>query len=284
MKARLIALRRLLRDWVTPAFARKVFFVLSTGRCGTKHVAALLDQAENGTVCHEPAPGCERVNPIAAALFFENRERFLALRVSDFRPLHTHARLFRSAKTEVFGDCYNSLYTFAVPLFRYYRARGMSVKFVHLVRNPVACCSSILRAEGPQGLPNSKDFAVRAPCLSSSPHPAERASDIWININHIIQEQMGIIEGWKKDTTRMVRVEDLDDREQMLSLFRFLDLQPPPPEKIHAITQDTSYEVRHSHQAHLDGLGFPKVTDCDVELIRQRTAEAARKYGYSVKA
>jgi hypothetical protein len=278
-------LKKLYKHFVTGASpVTCVFFVLSTGRCGTRYVTNLLNAAPNATVLHQPPPGCERINPIAYETFLENPQRYLHLRVEDFDLLLKHAQVYTSVATPVYGDCYNSIYPFAIALFHYFQNRGVDVKFIHLVRNPVACASSILRAEGPFGIGERKDFKTRAERLFTSAVPAEIAGEIWININLNIRYQMTFIEEKRPDTTRLVRLEDIQRQEQLpyiQELFQWLGLDFPGEARIYDVMQDEADEVRHSHQKRLDSLGIPSVRDDESARIKDITGPAAGEFGYS---
>jgi len=262
---------------------KRVFFVLSTGRCGTRYVSNLLNTATNATVLHQPHPGCERINPIAYETFLENPQRYLHMGVEDFVRLSGHADIYTTVTTPVFGDCYNSIYPFGIALFNHFLGLGMDVKFIHLVRNPVDCASSILRAEGPFGIGERKDFKTRAERLFTSAVPAEIACEIWININRIIRYQMRHIEQQRPGTTRLVRLEDIQRKEQLPSiqaLFQWLGLDVPCDARLFDVMQDETDEVRHSHQKRLDGVGIPKVRDEEVAIIQETTRPHAAEYGY----
>jgi hypothetical protein len=259
---------------------RRVFFVVSTGRCGTKYLANLLNLAENGAVVHEPTPGCEPINPIAYEIFIKDRAQFDRLRVSDFPLLRLHASFYEHIHAEVFGDCYNSLYPFAIALYHFFTEMQMDIKFIHLLRHPVDTCSSILRAEGPHGRGTRKNFGLRAKLLSQATHPADIASDVWININEVIRYELKTIEHLHPSSTRTIRIEDMSRTDHIRELYRWLGLQLPEPDRIKEIIDNESYGIRHSHQVHLDSLGVPRITDQDLEIIKHRTEPFLGFYGY----
>jgi hypothetical protein len=262
---------------------KRLFFVLSTGRCGTRYVSNLLDAAPDATVLHQPQPGCERINPDAYELFADNPQRYLDLAVEDFDLLQEHADIYKNVTTPVYGDCYNSLYPFGIALFRYFQKQGLDVKFIHLVRNPVACASSILRAEGPFGIGERKNFKIRAEKLFSSTIPAEIASEIWININRNIHYQMKHIEKEKPGSTRLVRLEDIQKREQLPAireLFQWIGCAVPDDTRLLDVMLNEDDEVRHSHQKRLDDAGIQKICDEELSIIARQTGMAAGDFGY----
>jgi hypothetical protein len=262
---------------------KRLFFVLSTGRCGTRYVSNLLDAAPDATVLHQPQPGCERINPVAYTLFLEDRQSYLNMAVEDFPRLHAHADIYKTVSTPVYGDCYNSIYPFGIALFEYFHKLGLDVRFIHLMRDPVACASSILRAEGPFGIGERKNFKIRAAKLFSSSIPAEIASEIWININRNIQYQITYIEKKKPGSTRMVRLEDIQKPEQLPAireLFQWIGCSVPEDSRLLDVMLNENDEVRHSHQKRLDAAGIQKIRDDEISIIAQKTGRVAGDFGY----
>lgn len=259
---------------------KKIFFVFSTGRCGTKFISNLLDLADNATVLHQPQPGCESINPIAYELYVEDKEKFKQILVSDFDLLSRHADIYTEIDTKIFGDCYNSIYPFAVALYNFYIKRGIETRFIHLIRHPVDCCSSILRAEGPYAEGLRQNFGHRAKLLSKSSCPAEIAGDVWININEVIKYEMEYIEGLSPGSSKLVRLEDLNDKESIVELFDWLGLSVPNVKEINKVLTNESDDVRHSHQSRLDKLKIPKVTKEELAIIKNRVQPYLKIYGY----
>lgn len=262
---------------------KRVFFVLSTGRCGTRYVSNLLNTAPNATVLHQPHPGCESINPIAYGLFVEDCERYASMRVDDFTRLRKHAEIYKTVATPVYGDCYNSIYPFGIALFRYFQKLNIDAKFIHLVRDPVACASSILRAEGPFGIGERKDFGIRAGKLYTSTVPAEIAAEIWIGINRNIAYQMHYIERHTPDSTRMVKLENIQGRDSVSAirdLFYWIGLDLPDESALLDVILSESDDVRHSHQMRLDGIGIPRISDDQLSMIISMTGAVAAEFGY----
>ncbi len=258
----------------------KVFFVLSTGRCGTKYLSNLLNLASNAVVLHEPPPGGERINPIAYELYVKNKERFNQMRVSDFSVLEKHGNIYQSIDADIFGDCYNSFYPFAIAFYHFFREKGINIQFIHLVRHPFDCCSSILRAEGQHGIEKMENFGIRANLISQSNDHAEIASDVWISINHVISYQTKYIETLSPGTTKLVHIENMNKVDNIIDLFNWLKLVLPDTDQIKQVVQDESDDIKHSHQLRLDEIGIPKVTNDDLNTIREKTAPLLKTYSY----
>jgi len=255
----------------------KVFFVLSTGRCGTRYMANLLNLAGNATVLHEPEPGCESINPIACNFFFSDIQRFNLMRVHDFDLLYRHASIYKQIDTEVFGDCYNSIYPFAIPLYSFFKEKGIQAKFIHLIRNPLECCMSILRSEGPNGIGIRKDFGLRAKQLITATDPAVNAVNVWVKINQIISYTLQKIENMAPNSTCMIKIEDMNDYDRVTKLYQFLDLNIPDRADIQRIMTDESDTVKHSHQKRLDNQNVPKIKDHEFNTIVKMISTYAKK-------
>jgi hypothetical protein len=278
------ALKKYLLSERTPNISvRKVFFVLSTGRCGTKFISNLLNLSSDTTVYHEPKPGLEYKNPLGYALFLVDKENYNKLEVEDLTLLKMHAELYKTVNTPVFGDCYNSLYPFGFALFKYYSSLGIECKIIHLVRNPVECCSSILRMEGQAGYGEKRvHFQLRANSLyDATANDAEKSAQIWININKNIDYQREQIESIQPNTTCLVRTEDLNDIAYCRKLFDFLEIASPEDEQINKLFSDVSYDVKHSHQNKLDQLGIHNISDKEIEIIRNMTRLDGERYGFN---
>jgi hypothetical protein len=259
---------------------KKVFFVLSTGRCGTKYLATILNLAENAVVLHEPPPGAENINSSVYELFVKNKRKFIQIGVQDFTVLRQHANIYRTIDAEIFGDCYNSYYPFATAFYNFYTQKNIDIKFIHLVRHPFQCCSSILRAEGPYGIGIRKNFGLRAKLLGQSETPAEIASNVWIRINEVIRYEIEYIERLSPRTTRLVRIEDMKNVSNIIDLYNWLGLRLTDIDKINAVMRDKSDEVRHSHQSRLDEMQIPKITHDDLNMIKAKTESFLQLYGY----
>ena len=245
-------------------------------------MSRILALAKNADVYHEPAPGCEPENPIAYDLFLKDRKKYCEINVEDFQLLHQHAQLYKNRRKEIYGDCYNSLYPFGIALYNYYSKLDIKLKLIHLIREPIACVSSILRSEGPYGEHVRSNFKLRATSLSCSDIPAERASDIWININKNISYQFRFLENRIPNSTKMVKIEDLSCFDTIKGLFEWIGLiwDQKVISALGYIMASTSYDIRHSHQQRMDSLNKPKLTATDINIIKDRVKHEKAAFGY----
>lgn len=106
----------------------RAFFVLSTGRCGTRTLAHVLDLAEGAAVEHEPIP---RLNRQSRAVYegWESEPRFHADLIEACR----EDAVYRAYEAgQVYGETANRL-TYFAPAIRRVFADAI---FIHLVRDP----------------------------------------------------------------------------------------------------------------------------------------------------
>ncbi len=70
---------------IKPFSGRKLnFYFLSTGRCGTRFYARLLDLANNAIVFHEPTPHLMKEAHAASDLYKQDFAAFARLNIKDF--------------------------------------------------------------------------------------------------------------------------------------------------------------------------------------------------------
>ena len=279
--------------------ANRVFFVVSTGRCGTKFLAHLLDLAPDAHVVHEPEPGLEFVNSYGYCMYFHDRNRFFGhgvldvrppcrkgyygIDVEDITPLKKHLDNYLTVDSDVYGGCHNSLAPFAYAAHQYFLRQGICCKIVHLVRDPFMCCRSLLRMEGPNGYGRYRvGFNLRSSCLyAESDTPEEQVVSIWRNINDVIAAQTHAIEQESPGASTLVRLEDLGNTPLLEDLYSFLGLQYPDEESIAAALTDESYSVRHSHSDMLDSQCIPDLDAAQSARLLDLTTGLRIKYGYS---
>lgn len=109
------------------AAKKKVFFVLSTGRTGTKWLSSTLNEySSSASVKHEPLPEEQRAQVKASQSYTSARNY-----VNDFRLKDIFFRLKSLEDLEVYGEVNSALRRHLLPL----REAIPSAKFIHLVRN-----------------------------------------------------------------------------------------------------------------------------------------------------
>jgi hypothetical protein len=274
--------KRYLRSKKSPV--TKVFFVLSTGRSGSRYLSKVLDLSSDATVEHEPPPGAETVNGNAYEAFLKNPKSIESINVYNHSLLkeHSYYYKYKQVKTPVFGDCHNSIYPYAIAYYNFFKEIGISTQFIHLLREPIATCSSILRAEGVHGIGIRKNFGLRAKKLIVSKDPAVVSANIWIEINRVISYQINFIERLSPGATRVVRIEDLNGTKNLCFLFKFLSINVPDHHIIEKIMNNESDDVRHSHQKRLDRLQIPPVSNSQLATVKRLTNPHRSQYGYKL--
>lgn len=100
-------------------------------------------------------------------------------------------------------------------------------------------------------------------------------------INELIKYELDYIEMLAPGSTKLVRLEELNNYENVLNLYSYLDLEIPSEADIQAVMENDNDEVRHSHHKRLDLLKIPRITKKDIEIIQNRTKNHLEEYGYS---
>ena len=207
------------------------FFVLSTGRTGTKTLAELLNASAEATVHHEPHPHLSALGKLAYDTNYQHMdtlaETFLASRETLLRNAW--------ASSLAYGET-GPYVTFLAPVIARVLPRSA---FIHVVRDPLAVVRSGLSRRWYQGqrydarrvAPRPDDpTAVQWPGWS----PLEKSIWLWTETNAFIRRFCGSIDGSRH---MLVRAEDIfaGSRETVAEIFRFLHLTPPHEKRIAGI-------------------------------------------------
>ena len=259
-----------------------VFFILSTGRCGSGYLSHILNLAPNGVVEHEPQPGAESINHIGLDAFYANRSRFEAIEVEESKILSEHADVFARHRTEIYGDGYNSLYPFALAFRRHYRKRNIKTRFIHLMRHPKDCCPAILRAEGPFGIGRRTNFGLRAPALRQAESPAHAAANIWVKINEVISYQIELLEAEEPGSTAQSRLEKFGLIGHVRELYDWIGLRWPEGDVVRKELENSQRSgKRNSYKDWLNRQGVPRVTEREKAVMAELTRPYLAMYGYA---
>ena len=247
-----------------PYGGRKLdFYFLSTGRCGTRFVARVLDLATNATVYHEPNPTAYPDYHRKADEYFRNPESLKSTDYSQYPMFRRKLRINASVPASVYGVTARMNFPFGVVL---HDVIPNKVKLVHLIRNPVDCCRSIIRVEsdryGTGFLPS------RARALVEGHNDFDRAISIYVKTNQMIRGQFDHIND--PSVCKVVRVEDLSV-DAFRELYEFLELEGFDADAVTRVMNDKSDNVRHSHMARLDEKRVPDLSERDIEYIREHT-------------
>ena len=254
---------------------------LNTGRCGSRFLYRLLETADNVAAFHDLGMLPKSRNA-AARLYMTDQEAYWKMPLDRFMK----AKVLEAGKYEgeVFTEIGHSLYGYGYAMWRYYQEhlKPRQVRFVHLVRNPVDCCQSILKVERDVS-EGGHGWVQRAPEIVLGATPAEKAASVWNNVNEICSRQVERIAAEDPDAARVQRIEDLDTPDRVGELFDWMRLRGFDAEKITPLLSSTSFEVRHSHVTR-DDVSKLVASEDDLQTIRRNTAEMASKFGYQTQA
>lgn len=249
------------------------FYVLSTGRVGTRFLSHVLATADNATVYHQPGPQLkDTVVPEVVRAYASDIEAFRELRVEDFPLLEAKVREQLVIPSAVYGDTLNHMFPFGHMLHRFLGADR--VRLIHLIRNPITCCRSILVSEKDWG-EGGRFGELRPPEFLEGEDAAEKAAGVWNGVNRMVARQFEMIDD--PDVCRVVRTEDFG-MELFRDLFAFLGLEGFDEERVRALMNDRSHDVRHSHvRVHDDR----DVQRWELERIAELCGPLAGEYGYT---
>ncbi len=245
------------------------FYFLSTGRCGTRFFARVLDTATNAVVLHEPSPHLQNDMSELAPLYIINKCDFQRATVKDYSSLKLKILLHQTIRSQIYGETFHKLFPFGHILYKY--LGPSKLRLVHLIRDPVTCCRSYLKVERDNGgigrthLPSA---------LIEGRNAAEQVANLWNNINEMIQYEFKIIDN--PTICKTVRLEDTD-LDSIRELFEFLQLDGFNEREIARLMNDTSQDVRHSH---IRKSIRRDATYDELETVARICAPLAAEFGY----
>ena len=268
-----------LRDAMLPVsrFPGRDFNIwwLSTGRCGTHFIRHCCKAAPDVEIGNGIGLGNNLWNDVVD-IYRTDRERFWNLKLEDYPLVKAKLNARNNHPSRVFTEIAHSLYPFAAMVHDYSRRCGRPDKLVHLIRNPIDCCRSMLKAErrdGPQG------FSRRARgYFAPDDGPAVRAAKTWIEINTMCAEVASHLDD--PEHVLFVRIEDLD-RTTSVELLNRLGLTDIDQDRLEEVFGEQFTDLRHSHVAR-DDLKTPVASTEELDTIRELTRETAARFGYDV--
>lgn len=270
---RIRIVRRTLYQWRSYPNRELNFYFMSTGRCGTRFFAQVLNTATNAMVLHQPHPYLRSERFDAATRYMTHKDDFKQLEVTDYPVLLEKILWQATLPSPIYGDTLNSSFAFGYMLYKYFGSQKL--RLVHLVRNPVDCCRSILKVERDEG---GQGFGWSRPgAFTQGNNSAEKVANVWINTNEMIRYQFELIH----DPTicKIVRLEDVN-LDLIRELFDFLHLKGFDPSKVEPLLTDTSREVRHSHLQ--ENPQTPDATPEELDIVAHLTAPLAAVYNYAL--
>lgn len=263
-----------IKSGVTYREDKKYFFFLSTGHVGTRFFSHALNTATNATVLHQPSPQLWEEGRALVRLYVRKKEQFLSRTVAQMPRLHAKlaGQLYRPEK--VYGDTLNHMFPFGYALYKHLGPARL--RLVHLIRDPVACGKSILKAERDDTGHGRFDL-LRPKEFLHGTTPAEKAASVWLGTNEMIRYQFSQIND--ENVCKVIRLEDMSV-DSIRELFSFLGLEGFDADRISSLMHDRTTSVRHSH---LDkSPERPPATEVELRVIAERCRSLAHAYGYHV--
>ena len=248
---------------------------LSTGRCGS-HFIRHCCSAARGVEIGKLFGLSKRLWDEVVDIYLEDRERFWELKLEDFPVVRAKVNARNNHPCPVFTEIGHTLYPFAAMIHDYSRRTGRPDRLVHLIRNPVDCCRSRLKAErmdGPRG------FSRRASAyFEPDDAPAVRAAKTWIGVNTMCAEMARHLDD--PDHVLFIRIEDLN-AETAVDMLERIGLTDIDHERLGEVFGSEFTSLRHSHVARTD-LRTAESTDEEAEIVRELTRETAAGFGYEI--
>lgn len=253
---------------------KRHFYFLSTGRVGTRFFSHVLGAADNATVYHQPAPQLMEEGRKLVEAYTRDEEGYRDLSVRMFPRLEAKVLRQSLLPGAVYGDTLNHMYPFGLMLYRHLGPERL--RLVHLVRNPVACGRSTLKAER-DDTGHGRFALLRPPEFRQGRSAAEKAANIWIGINEMVKYQFEQIND--PSVCKLFRLEDVS-LETLEDLYGFLGLTGFDAGRVKSLMSDRSPQVRHSHLE--QSPERPPATDKELAVIAEMCRESAETYGYDI--
>ena len=253
--------------------AHPCVFVLSTGRVGTKTLAALLGSAKNVLTYHEPSPklfGLARLayehttNEVTRKIF---KETFLATRNTHFQYALSCGKGYVETSPQV---------TFLAPIILDIFSKA---KFIHLVRSPGEVVRSGMRRNWYAGHHNDK---TRIEPIKTEQReawhnytPFQKNLWLWNETNRWILEFSSTLPA---NQIILVRSEDIfsGQKETISAIFSFIHAPAPPKHKVNRVLGKKLNKQR-------TGI-FPKPSNWTDEMYQDLitiTGKTAEMLGYN---
>ena len=226
--------------------AAEAFFVLSTGRCGTRTLASILDLGSNAFVQHEPVP---RMNNQCREVYeqWENNPEFYKTLIETCREDFIYEAY---EEGRIYGETANRLTNFAPAI----NAVFTNSKFIHLVRDPRDVVRSGMDRGWYAGHKWDEGRIVPRPGDPYYDRWAEmtlfeKCSWLWFETNRFAQE---FVKSLPPDRTFTLKSEGLFDGEfdGLKQIFDFVGVEIPRSRLIQKILKrKENYQRRRSFPA-----------------------------------
>ena len=243
-------------------------FVLSTGRCGTKLLTNLLELSKEIICEHLPSPELEYFCKLAYEASHEENSKFrLGVDMARYELIQN---TFLRNQIYVETNCRITFFApFLAEIFK-------QSKFIHLVRHPGDIVRSGVRRKWYEG--HATDVGRIVPLDNSNWNnmtQIEKIAWLWNETNQFIED----FKSHLRDSNRIifVRAENLFSMpETTIKIFEFLQLEPPPENKISKMIKQPVNVQREGH--------FPECDQWDSEQKEQLKEYVilSSKYNYNL--
>lgn len=236
-------------------------FVLSTGRCGTQTIAALVELCEGAVGLHEPRPSFSwMLNSLYHTVEDHSHDFLTALYFARVQLIHS---------VVASGKLYFESNHFLTPLAFQLKFLYPDARFIHLIRHPGDFVVSGLRRKWKGPLVAKTSSGVGEwPFMNRT----QQIAWAWNEINEGIERFKSIL---PDDTYITVKSEDMFSGAAVRDIYTFLELDFP---REHAIELVMSSKLNAEKSSEV-----PPFQEWDRELQQQVFAYAplATEYGYA---
>jgi hypothetical protein len=203
-------------------------FILSTGRAGSKFLAALLDQSGNVTAYHEPRPTLQYFSNYA----FHCQDEEILSKIINAARMELILEVF--IKNKIYVESNQCLAFFAPVIANLFKKS----KFVHLVRHPGDFVRSAIRKgwHKNDSIWESGRVKMADKNLWSKMDQIEKLSWVWNITNRFIEEFKSGIED---DRINVCKLENLsENKEKIKELLQFARARDTQWEKIKVLQKE----------------------------------------------
>lgn len=243
--------------------SKRLFFVLNTGRSGSKFMAELLGRSDNAVVLHEPVP-LEAAAALEAARGIEVAERY----IRDFRQKQIYL-LLRGRSEPIYGETSSTLIRHTDSIIQ----QWPSAKLMHLVRDPKKVITSVMNREA-----LLENHPVLKPSIVLSAELTRREWEAMSRFEkacHMWQEQNAFI---RKRAPHFVRFEDiLEDYQYFkVNVLDYLGLHVPEVVWKSMVAKPINVSTKNRFPR------FEEWSRAEIDAFERICGEEMSLYGYSL--
>ena len=213
------------------------FFILSTGRSGSKFLSTLIDQSSNVTAYHEPFPALQYFSDFA---FHHQKDKESLTNMIDAARMELILDVF--IKNQIYIESNQCLSFFAPALAKLF----MGSKFVHLIRHP----GDFVRSAARKGWHKNDSLWESGRVRMADKHQwvsldyIEKLSWVWNATNQYLEKFKNSLSPSRIFT---LKIEDaVNNEKSILNLLKFIGCEPISVKKIKELQNFKVNELRIS--------------------------------------